>query len=241
MPSSHIPSALEVKGVTKSYGDLKAVNKVDLSIPPGTFFALIGPNGAGKSTLIKMIVGLLLQDTGVINVFGNDTVTGGLQTKSMISYISDDPAPYDYLTGEEFVLLTARLRGVSVHKAMETQKEYVEAFRLESIIHQRVSEYSRGSKQKVAFIAAMIHNPKLLIIDEPVVGLDPTSIEVFGKELKKYVKKGGTVLMATHILSFASEYADAVAVLHNGVIRGEQHITSKTNLNTVYELAGHTA
>lgn len=236
MPS-HIPSALEVNGVIKSYGSLKAVNNVNLTIPQGTFLSLIGPNGAGKSTLLKMIVGLLRQDKGSIRVFGKDTLSEGIQTKGYISYISDEPTPYEYLTGEEFIALTARLRAVADTKVREYQKYYVEAFGLHDIIRQRISEYSRGSKQKVAFIAAMVHTPQLLIIDEPVVGLDPTSIETFGKELQTYVKKGGTVLLATHILSFAADYAQTVAVLHKGSIQKEQHITSKTDLNSIYELA----
>jgi ABC-2 type transport system ATP-binding protein len=124
-----------------------------------------------------------------------------------------------------------------MNDALATSKKLTNLFGLEKIIRQPVSQYSRGSRQKVAFIAAMISNPQLLVIDEPIVGLDPGSIDVFGNELLEYVKKGGTVLLATHILPFAAKYADRVAVMYNGQIVIERLVTENTNLERIYELA----
>ncbi len=230
-------SAIEISRISKSYGSTKAVKSTDLSIPQGTLYALIGPNGAGKSTIMKMIVGLLRQDKGTIRIFDEDTIEKTLDAKSMLSYISDDPTPYDYLSGMEFIELTARLRGLIMEDALSIAKRLIKLFKLEKMIRQPVSQYSRGSRQKVAFIAAMISNPQILVIDEPIVGLDPGSIDVFGEELLAYVKKGGTVLLATHILSFAAKYADRVAVMFEGQVVIERAITENTNLERIYELA----
>lgn len=230
-------NAVEIHTISKAYGSTKAAKNINLSIPQGSLFALIGPNGAGKSTMMKMIVGLLRQDKGTIHIFNEDTINNSIQAKSLLSYISDDPTPYDYLSGLEFIELTARLRGLILNDALAISKKLIKQFGLEKIIRQPVSQYSRGSKQKVAFIAAMISNPQLLIIDEPIVGLDPGSIDIFGNELLTYVKKGGTVLLATHILSFAAKYADRVAVMFDGQIVIERAITENTNLERIYELA----
>lgn len=236
MPKN-IQSAVEITSLAKAYASTKAVRNISLSIPQGCLHALIGPNGAGKSTLMKMIVGLLRQDKGTIHIFDKDTIERSLEAKSMLSYISDDPTPYDYLSGMEFIELTARLRGLIMEDALSIAKRLIKLFKLEKMIRQPVSQYSRGSRQKVAFIAAMISNPQILVIDEPIVGLDPGSIDVFGEELLAYVKKGGTVLLATHILSFAAKYADRVAVMFEGQVVIERAITENTNLERIYELA----
>lgn len=228
---------VSIENIVKAYGTVKAVKGITLSVPVGSFYAIIGPNGAGKSTLMKMVVGLLRQDAGRIRIFGHDTLTNPTATKSILSYISDDPTPYEYLTGIEFVSLTARLRGISREQKTEVMHRYTKMFDIAEVMKQPISGYSRGSRQKIAFIAAMVGSPKLLVIDEPIVGLDPTSIEVFGTELQRFCHEGGTVLLSTHILSFASRFARKVGVLYDGKLAAEKDITEKTDLERVYELA----
>lgn len=234
---AHPHDALTISHVSKSFGSSKAVTGIDLTVEAGELYACIGPNGAGKTTLLKMIVGLLCPDRGTIKVFGNDVVSEPLAARRMISYIPDDPTPYDYLTGEEFVMLTANLRGVSARDAAHTCSRMGEMFRMSDIMRSPISQYSRGSRQKTAYIAAMVGNPRILIIDEPIVGLDPTSIEAFGADLSAYVKNGGTVFLATHILSFAAEHATRVGVINKGKLCTEQRVSAKTNLERVYQLA----
>lgn len=229
--------ALEISSVSKHFGSFTAVKKVSLTVPSGQIYSLIGPNGAGKSTLIKMITGLLKPDAGSIKIFGSDIVLQPLAAKQQIGYISDDPSPYEYLTGREFLFLTARLRKMDTTVTSGRLKELIPVFSLEDIIDRHVSEYSRGSKQKVAFLAAVLTHPPLLVIDEPIVGLDPTSITIFGKELRAYVKEGGTVFMATHILSFAQDYATHAGVLYQGQLKQQKTVSAKTNLQSLYELA----
>jgi ABC-2 type transport system ATP-binding protein len=227
--------AIKTENLSKKFDQLVAVSRVNLNIQPGEIYALIGPNGAGKTTLIKIIVGLLSADTGCASIFGHDINKESEEAKKFFGYISDNPTAYDYLTGREFLVLTGSLRMMEKQKIIKCINELVHLFPISDVIDQPMSEYSRGNKQKVAFLAALLAEPKLIIIDEPIVGLDPDSIKIFGKTLKNFAKKGGTVFFATHILSFAQLYADRVGIMAKGRIQLEKNIGKEEKLEKLYQ------
>lgn len=227
--------AIETRNLSKCFGEIRAVVDVNLKIQKGQIIAMIGPNGAGKSTLIKLLVGLLAPSKGSAEIFGFDIVSQPEETKSSFGYISDDPTAYGYLTGAEFLALTGNLRGIPPAKLKVRIEELKKLFPLGDIIHERMGSYSRGNRQKVAFLAALIAKPKLLIIDEPIVGLDPASIKIFGKSLTEFAENGGTVFFATHILSFAQMHAQRVYLMHDGKIIRDEKITTTTSLEYIYQ------
>lgn len=228
--------AIKIENLSKKFGYLTAVSQVNLRIQLGEIYALIGPNGAGKTTLIKMIVGLLSADSGTASIFGHDINKQQEEAKKLFGYISDNPTAYDYLSGREFLTLTGSLRTMRKHVINERISELINLFPINNIIDQPMSEYSRGNKQKVAFLAALLAQPKLIIIDEPIVGLDPDSIKIFGNTLKNFAKNKGTVFFATHILSFAQTYASRVGIMRNGKIVVEKNIEKDTKLEALYQL-----
>jgi len=228
--------AIKTESLTKKFGQLVAVSGVNLNIQSGEIYALIGPNGAGKTTLIKMMVGLLSADAGYTSIFGYDISRQPEEAKKFFSYISDNPTAYDYLTGREFLVLTGSLRNMKKQKITEHINELIHLFPIANVFDQPMSEYSRGNKQKVAFLATLLPKPRLIIIDEPIVGLDPDSIKIFADTLKEFAENGGTVFLATHILSFAQTCATQVGVMRAGKIVGEKKIEKNTKLEVVYQL-----
>lgn len=234
--STKSETMLSIKDISKRFGDFGAVKDVSFSVSSGEIYALIGPNGSGKTTLVKMITNLLLPDKGQIKINGFDVVQESLDAKNDLGYVPDDPALYDYLTGREFLWLTGRLHGMTEDRIKTRISDLLEIFPLKDVIDHRAGEYSRGSKQKVAFLSALISEPKLLVIDEPIVGLDPLSIINFGKELKKFASAGGAVFMTTHILDFAQQWASAVGVLSEGKLTRETKVSRNTDLAHLYQL-----
>lgn len=234
--SNVLEAVLLVKDVSKRFGKVQAVDDVTISINAGEIFALIGPNGSGKTTLVKMITGLLSADKGVIKVAGADIKKDSLKAKEHFGFLPDDPSPYDYLTGREFLELTGRLKGMTEGEVRSRVNHLETVFPLSGILDQAMGQYSRGNKQKVAFLAAIVSDPKLLVIDEPIVGLDPTSIKIFGDQLRQFANEGGAVLMTTHILDFAKNWADRVGLLDRGELVKETRINKDTNLDTLYQL-----
>lgn len=228
--------AIEMHTLSKYFGTIKAVSDVNLKIQKGEIFALIGPNGGGKSTLIKLLVGLLYPTTGSALVFGYEIVSQPEEAKSLFGYVSDEPTAYGYLSGMEFLAMTGNLRGIPPSTLKKRIEDLKTLFPLGDIIHERMGSYSRGNRQKLAFLAAILSEPKLLIIDEPIVGLDPASIEILGDTLTKFAKSGGTVFFATHILSFAKAYASRVGLMHHGQIITEQEIKESTSLDHIYQM-----
>lgn len=226
---------LKTVNLGKKFGSFKAVSKVNLRIKPGEIYAVIGPNGAGKTTLIKMIVGLLSPTKGKVFIFGIGIEKQPLKAKQMFGYIPDNPDAYQYLTGYEFLLLAGSLNNLSRNQTEERITQLLPIFPINDIINQPIAQYSRGNKQKLAFIAAVLPNPKLLIIDEPIVGLDPASIQILGNQLRGIAAQGGSVFFVTHILSFAQQYADRVGIMVKGRIVDEQKITKNLDLNQWYQ------
>ena len=227
--------AIKITGLSKDFDSFKAVKNVNLQVEKKEIYALVGPNGAGKTTLIKMLVGLLLPTTGQIEIGGIDILKSPEAAKAKIGYVSDDPIAYPFLTGEEFIILTARLRGMTKEIIFEKLQWLKEIFPIGEIFFQPIVNYSRGNREKIAFLSALIASPEILIIDEPIVGLDPQSIEIFGRELKKFTQNGGTVFFATHILPFAQKYATKAAIINQGEIVWEGRINPSTNLTAVYK------
>jgi ABC-2 type transport system ATP-binding protein len=208
---------LFIKDLSKQFGALKAVDDISLEVKDGEIFCIIGPNGAGKTTIIKTTVGLLAPDKGTITVDGKDVVLFPQATKSIIGYIPDDPSVWPGMTGEEFLHFVGTLFGVPEQERMDRVKKLLSIFELEGIEKNYFETYSRGNKQKFSILAALLHKPKLLLVDEPIVGLDPLSVrrvkDIFARLAKE---EGVSIFIATHTLSFAQEIADQVGVMDHG-------------------------
>ncbi len=207
---------LEIKNLVKKFGPVGAVNKVTLNVKAGEIYALIGPNGSGKTTLIKTVAGLLRPTAGEVRVGGADVKKDPAATKQLIGYVPDEPSVWPAMTGEEFLHFTGALFGVAENERAKKISGLLKIFGLEGIEKGYFEDYSRGNKQKFTIIAALLHKPKLLLVDEPIVGLDPTSAEVAKNEFKKFAAGGGAVLLATHTLPVAQEIADTIGVLREG-------------------------
>lgn len=227
-------AVIETEGITRDFEKVRAVDEVNLKVNQGEIYALIGPNGAGKTTLIKMLVGLLNPTKGKAVICGHDISKDPIGAKRSFGYVSDNPIVYDYLTGYEFLNMTGVLRGMKEQEIEGRLAELTEIFPLKDILPQKMGSYSRGNRQKTAFLASLISQPEILFIDEPIAGLDPTSIKAFGETLKSFAQNGGTVFLATHILSFGQEYASRVGGMNKGKIYQETSV-SEHNLEEIYK------
>jgi ABC-2 type transport system ATP-binding protein len=217
--------------LTKRFGSFTAVDNVRLNINDGEIYALVGPNGAGKTTLVKMMVGILSPTRGTVKIAGFDICRSPLTARKNFGYVPDDPSGYDYLSGMEFLIFTGRLRGIEKGKLERRIKELVRLFPITDVIYRPMGDYSRGNKQKLAVLAAIISEPQVLFIDEPVVGLDPPSIRILGRILTEYAGNGKTVFFVTHILDFARDFAHRTGVMKEGKIVEEIQLTKKVDLN----------
>jgi ABC-2 type transport system ATP-binding protein len=207
---------IAITNVSKKYGSKVAVENLNLTVPDGELFAFLGPNGAGKTTTIKMLCGLLFPTTGTVKVGGYDITTHGDEARKLISYVPDQPFLYEKLTGREFLQFTADLYAMDPAHAQERMRYVEEQFHLNEFIDTLTERYSHGMRQRTVFAAALLHEPKLLIADEPTVGLDPKSIRELKILLRQLAKGGTTVFLSTHTLDIAQELADRVGVIHNG-------------------------
>ena len=207
---------IEIENVTKRFGETTAVDGLDLSVPRGEFFAFLGPNGAGKTTTIKMLTGLLRPDTGSLRVCGKDVLKEPVAAKTRLSYIPDEPYLYEKLTGREFLTFVGRMHGID-EAQIRLKLDYLsEALSLESFLDQLTEEYSHGMKQRVVIASALLHDPSVLVVDEPMVGLDPKSARVVKDLLRDLSKDGTTVFMSTHTLAVAEELAGRIGIIHHG-------------------------
>ncbi len=207
---------LTVKNLTKTFGSKKAVNDVSFTIKEGEVFSLIGPNSSGKTTIVKTIVGLLAPTHGSITVGDYDVVKNPEKAKAITGYIPDEPSIWPRMTGEEFLYFTQALFGMNDKNRKAKLPELLETLKLNGLEKQYFEEYSRGNKQKFSITAAVSHHPKLLVIDEPIVGLDPTGAEIAKKMFTQFAKNGGSVLLVTHTLPVAQEISDRIGFLKNG-------------------------
>jgi ABC-2 type transport system ATP-binding protein len=231
--------------VTKRFGEKIAVDDVSFSVAPGEIFSLIGSNGSGKTTLIKMIVGLLRPDHGSIKVHENDTIHEPLKTKSLIGYIPDEPAAWPGMTGEEFLHFVGALYGVDETKRKQKISELLPLFKIDGGETDNFDGYSRGNKQKFSILASLLHEPKLLLIDEPIVGLDPESAIVAKNIFTEFAKNGGSVLLVTHTLPVAETISNRIGILKHGKIasigsladiREHIHQSPSASLEAIYNI-----
>lgn len=206
---------LKVRGLWKSYGETLAVADLSLSIRAGEIHGLLGPNGAGKTTVVKCIVGLLRPDRGEILVNGIKTTTSE-SYKSLIGYLPEDPALPEYLTVEEFLGYIARIRSVKPQEAKPRISELMETFNLTRLKHEFIGSLSKGLRQRVAVASAFIHKPKILILDEPFLGLDPEGQLKVKSMVKQVVEDGGAALISTHMLDMAERFCDTVTIVYRG-------------------------
>jgi ABC-2 type transport system ATP-binding protein len=207
---------LNVNNLTKRFGGRAAVEDVSFAIRPGEIFSLIGPNGSGKTTIVKTIAGLLRPDAGAVAVGGFDAVKNPMEAKSLLGYIPDEPAVWAGMTGAEFLNLTGALYSMNEKTRAERIPELLSLFDLKDTERGDFEDYSRGNKQKFAILAALLHRPKLLLVDEPIVGLDPTSAETAQDSFVKFAREGGAVLLVTHTLSVAQKISHRLGILKNG-------------------------
>jgi ABC-2 type transport system ATP-binding protein len=211
---------IELDNITKRYGDKVAVRDLSLRVPVGELFACLGPNGAGKTTTIKMLCGLLVPTRGTVRVGGHDLQAEGDQARRLISYVPDQPFLYDKLTGREFLQFTADLYGMEPERGRRRIDDVIELFHLDDFVDDLTERYSHGMRQRTVFAAALLHEPKLLIADEPTVGLDPKSIRELKTLLRKLADNGTTVFLSTHTLDIAQELADRIGIIHRGELIG---------------------
>ena len=209
---------LKLEGVSKTYrgSSTKAVDNLNLEVRSGEIFGFLGPNGAGKTTTIKMIVGLLMPDNGRILVNGHDIVKDPVSAKKSIGFVPDEPNLYNKLTGLEYLNLVADIYGVSTAERTRRINDLLSMFGLTSEVSDVIQSYSHGMKQKLALTGALLHNPPLFILDEPMVGLDPRSSRLFKFLMRKHCDQGYAVFFSTHILEVAERLCDRVGIIDKG-------------------------
>jgi ABC-2 type transport system ATP-binding protein len=212
--------AIDIRGLAKRF-DRPAVDGFDLQVPAGMFYSLIGPNGAGKTTTLRMLTGLLAPDAGGISVFGIDVLADPLGAKRIMAWLSDEPMLYDKLTPIEYLTFVAGLWGVTGARAAELGNELIAALGLRPHVRDRCEGLSKGTRQKVALAGALVHDPKLIVLDEPLTGLDAGSARLVKGLLRDRVRAGCTVLMTTHILDVAEHLADRIGIIRAGKLVAE--------------------
>jgi len=207
---------IRLEHLSKHFGSKVAVNNLSLEIEPGEIFAFLGPNGAGKTTTITLIVGLLKPTAGSITVSGYDVATQGVHARSTMSYVPDQPYLYEKLTGREFLRFIANLYRLDRDVAEFKVRQVIETFELGEFADLLAESYSHGMKQRVVMASALIHEPQVLVIDEPMVGLDPKSTRAVKDIFRERARKGMTIFMSTHTLSIAEEIADRIGIIDEG-------------------------
>ena len=210
---------IEFDHVSRTYGPKPAVTDLSLSIPRGELFALLGPNGAGKTTTIKMLVGLLRPSRGAVRICGHDLAREARAAHLHTGYVPDEPTLYDKLTGREFLWFIADMFGMPKHVATQKIGREIEHFELAEFADDLAESYSLGMKQRLVFASALLHDPDVLVLDEPMVGLDPRSVRIVKDLLKSRTQEGMTVFMSTHTLAMAEEMADRVGIMVRGQLR----------------------
>ena len=207
---------LEIRNLTKSFGEKKAVDHLSLKIEPGEIYGFIGHNGAGKTTTLKSVAGILQFDEGEIKIGGISIKEDPIACKRMLAYIPDNPDIYEFMTGIKYLNFIADIFGVGAKERQERIKKYADLFELTKDLAEPVSAYSHGMKQKLAVISAWLHEPKLIIMDEPFVGLDPKASHILKEMMREFCDKGNAIFFSTHVLEVAQKLCDKVAIIKNG-------------------------
>ncbi len=221
--------AVEILGLYKSYGKTRALNGLTFRVKRGEIYGLIGPNGAGKTTTLKILAGLLRPDKGSARIYGYDTSRQRVRALSLIGYVPENPVVFQNLTVEEFIYFIAALRDLSKDDVSGKLDYYLEVFGLANKRDKPMSALSRGMIQKVLVTAAFIVNPKVLLMDEPMAGMDPESQHVFKNEVRKLVSRGVTVLISSHLLDMVEKFCTKIGVIHRGrlVVEGSVNEVKK--------------
>ena len=228
-------SMIEILNVTKKFGSFTAVDNLSLNIEAGEFFGFLGPNGAGKTTTIKMLTGLYEPTAGHCFVNGFDVHWTPLEAKRSFGYVPDQPYLYEKLTGREFLHFVGGLFGMPYQDVKKRIDEIRDLFEIGAFMDKRAEEYSQGMRQRIVLTAGLLHDPKVLIIDEPIVGLDPRSSRLVKDTLKQKTKEGLTVFMSTHLLEIVEELCDRIAIIKNGRIIHEDIATARNgNLEALF-------
>lgn len=207
---------LRIENLTKTYGEKRAVDNLSLHIAPGEIYGFIGHNGAGKTTTLKAVVGILQFDKGEVLIKGESIRKNPLACKQKIAYIPDNPDLYEFMTGIKFLNFIADIFGVPEEKRQERIRKYADLFEMTENLAQPIASYSHGMKQKLAIISAWIHEPKLIIMDEPFVGLDPKAAHILKQMMREICDEGGAIFFSTHVLEVAEKLCDKVAIIRNG-------------------------
>ena len=225
---------IEISRVIKKFGDLTAVNDITLSVPRGEFFAVLGPNAAGKTTLMRILAGLLKPTSGTASIAGFDIQKEPMEARRRLAYVPDFPFLYDKLTPWEFFRFMGQLFLMDEEKIQTGGRELIPRFNLEAFVNKPIESLSHGTRQRVAIASALLHDPEVFVIDEPMVGLDPHHARVVKDILKERTLRGMTVFLSTHQLSVAEEMADRIGIIHQGRLvavgtREELHRQSGTS------------
>ena len=209
---------IRLNQLTKRYGRFTAVDRIDLVVPSGELFGFLGPNGAGKTTTFRMIAGILRPTSGTVEVGGIDINRRPLEAKARLGFIPDRPFVYDKLTGAEFLRFAAALYGQDGPVVERRIDELLELFELTRWKNELTESYSHGMRQKLIISGALVHRPEVIVVDEPMIGLDPRSARLLKDLFRQFVDRGGTVLMSTHTLEVAETMCDRIAIMHGGKI-----------------------
>ncbi len=230
---------LRIKNIVKKFGSFTAVNGINVHIKQGELYGFLGQNGAGKTTTIKMIAGIYAPTSGSISINGVDISKNPVKAKLQIGYVPDQPYLYDKLTGREFLYFSGGLYNLDKKTIQLKIDELVDLLKIESWLDKRTEEYSQGMRQRITIASALLHNPKLLILDEPMVGLDPQSAVLVKNILKQKVIEGASVFVSTHSLSFAEEVCSRIGIIKAGAMiyedKREAIESIKANLNSNFE------
>ena len=233
---------LQIKQLTKHYGTKTAVDGLTLTIQPGEIYGFLGPNGAGKTTTLKCCCGILRPDSGEVLVDGVSMQKEPLRAKRKLAYLPDDPKLYEYMTGIQYLDFIADVYGVGDAARAERTRIYSERFDLNDALSQPIGAYSHGMKQKLAIISALLHAPKLILMDEPFVGLDPLASHQLKQTMRAFCDAGGAIFFSTHVLEVAEKLCDRVAIIKNGTLVRSgpiEEVRGDASLETVFlELEG---
>lgn len=230
---------LQIKNIVKKFGSFTAVNCINVHINQGELYGFLGPNGAGKTTTIKMIAGIYAPTSGSISINGIDISKDPVKAKLQIGYVPDQPYLYDKLTGREFLYFSGGLYNLDKKTIQHKIDELVDLLKIESWLDKRTEKYSQGMRQRITIASALLHDPKLIVLDEPMIGLDPQSAVLVKKILNQKVSEGASVFVSTHSLSFAEEICSRIGIIKAGTIiyedKREAIETIKANLNSNFE------
>jgi ABC-2 type transport system ATP-binding protein len=211
-------TAIEIRGLTKRFGQLYAVAGIDLRVPAGSFFGLVGPNGAGKTTTLSMATGLLVPDAGTVTIDGADMWADPVEAKRRIGVLPEGLRLFERLTGGEMLAYTGRLRGLPGDEVDRRAAELLKVLDLSAAASKLVADYSTGMRKKITLAAAMLHSPPVLLLDEPMEAVDPVSARVIADVLRRYTANGGTVVLSSHVMALVEQLCDHVAVMAGGRI-----------------------